>query len=227
MEGAKAAASGVAGLLRGDGAAQAELAPVRGTELIFRRHAEIGVQMPHSDAKRDAGVELVFGGALGHGVHGADKFVASCSFSVEQGSGACGIKRESFQEAVPIIREVIFGLREIGEKDFVTVVQGDVVVLVFFDAGAELGDDFARARKILRRLRARPRHVQVQVMHVHVPPRHVVHSAGFIRLGVIHFHPGHAAVFHPLLCVMRLGGGGSLRFLCLHGGGAVAGHGGK
>ena len=98
----------------------------------------------------DAGVELVFRGALGHGVHGADELVAGGGFFVEQGSRARGIEREGFQKAVAIAREVIFGLREIRQKDFEAVVERDVVVLVFFDAGAKLRDDFVGALQRLR-----------------------------------------------------------------------------
>jgi len=61
--------------------------------------------------------------------------------------GGAGSKAEGFpRKPLPVIREVIFGLRQIREKDFITVVQGDVVVLVFLDAGAELADDFVGPR---------------------------------------------------------------------------------
>jgi hypothetical protein len=55
--------------------------------------------MPHGDAQRNAGVELLFAGALGHGVHGADEFIAVGSFLVEQGSGARSIEREAKEVA--------------------------------------------------------------------------------------------------------------------------------
>ena len=153
-DGMEAAAGVGASILRGDGAVQAELRPVGAAELIARRHAEICVQMPHGDAKRDAGVELVFRGALGHGVHGANELVTGRGFFVEQGSGTRGIEREGLQESVAIAGEVIFGLREIRQKDFEAVIERGVVVLVFFDAGAELCDDFIGALEIFRRLRS-------------------------------------------------------------------------
>src|SRR6059036_424099 len=59
---------------------------------------EIRVQMPHGHAQRNAGVKLLFGGALGHGVHGADEFIAVGSFFVEQGGRARSIEREGFEE---------------------------------------------------------------------------------------------------------------------------------
>src|SRR5882672_7985570 len=137
--GLEAAAGGIASILGGNRTLETELVPVRVLKsLALGRHAEIRVQMPHGDAQRNAGVELLFGRALGHGVHGADELVAIGSFLVKQGSRARRIERESFKEAVHVIREVIFGLREIREKDSVTFVQRHVVVLVFFQAGTEL-----------------------------------------------------------------------------------------
>src|SRR5690348_7773839 len=81
-----------AGVFRGDGAVQPELRPVGGAKFLARRHAEICMQVPHGDAQRHAGIELVFGGALGHGVHRADKLIARGGFLVEQGSRARGIE---------------------------------------------------------------------------------------------------------------------------------------
>jgi hypothetical protein len=87
------AATGIgAGVFGDDRAVEAKLGPVGGAKLITRGHAEIGVQMPHGNAERDAGVELIFGGTLGHGVHGADEFVAGGGFFVEERRGARGIE---------------------------------------------------------------------------------------------------------------------------------------
>ncbi len=176
----KTAASGVAGFLSGDGAPEAKLAHVGVVQLAFLRHAKIGMQMPHGHAQRHAFVELLLGGALGHGVHRADKFVTLRSLLVEQGSRARGIKGERFEEAIHIFREVIFRLRQIRQENFVTVVQRDVVVLVLFDAGAKLRDDFIGARGIRRSLRAHGRHVHVQAVRVYVPGSHVVNGARFV-----------------------------------------------
>ena len=130
--------------------------------------------MPHGNAQRNAGVELLFGGALGHGVHGADEFVAVGSFLVEQGSRARCIERKGFKEAVNVVREVIFGLREIWEKNLVTLVQRDMVVLVFLQAAAELRDNFVGTRGILRRSRAHGGHAHVQVVRVMMAAGHIV-----------------------------------------------------
>jgi len=91
-DGMEAAAGFRAGVLGHDGAFEAKLGPVGAADLIARGHAEIGVQVPHGDAKGDASVELIFGGALRHGVHGADEFIAGGGFFVEKGSGARGVE---------------------------------------------------------------------------------------------------------------------------------------
>ena len=110
----EAAAGCIASILCCNRTFETELGPVCASKLLaLGRHTEIRVQMPHGDAQRNAGVELLFGGALGHGVHGADEFIAVRSFLIEQGSRARSIEREGFEEAVDVIREVIFGLREI------------------------------------------------------------------------------------------------------------------
>jgi len=173
-DGMEAAAGFGAGVFRDDGAVEAELGPVGGAKLIARGHAEIGVQMPHGDAERDAGVELVFGGALGHGVHGADELIASGGLFVEKRSGASGIESQRFEKAVAIAGEVIFGLREIGQKNFEAVVECGVVVLVFFDPGAELRDDFVGALEVGGSLRAHAGHEHVVRMSVVVAGRHVL-----------------------------------------------------
>jgi len=91
-DGMEAAAGFGAGVFSHDGTFEAELGPVGAADLIARGHAEIGVQVPHGNAKRNASVELIFGGALGHGVHGADEFIAGGGFFVEKGSGARGVE---------------------------------------------------------------------------------------------------------------------------------------
>jgi len=75
-DGMEAATCGVTGFLRSDGAAQTESGPVRGTPLLSRGHAKVGVQMPSGDAQGETSVQLVFAGALRHGVHGAHQFEA-------------------------------------------------------------------------------------------------------------------------------------------------------
>src|SRR6266404_9134634 len=70
----EAAAGCIASILRCNRTFETELGPVCASKLLaLGRHAEIRMQMPHGDARRNAGVELLFGGALGHGVHGADE----------------------------------------------------------------------------------------------------------------------------------------------------------
>jgi hypothetical protein len=110
----EAAAGFGAGVFSVDGAFEAEFGPVGGAELAERRQAKIGVEVPHGDAQGDASVEFVFGGAFGHGVHGADEFVAGGGFLVEKRSGTRGIERERLEKAVAIVGEVIFGLRDFG-----------------------------------------------------------------------------------------------------------------
>ena len=68
--GAEAAAGGIASVLRGDGAFEAELRPVG--RLQSRGQAQIRMQMPHRDAERDSLVQLILRSALRHGVHRAD-----------------------------------------------------------------------------------------------------------------------------------------------------------
>src|SRR6266850_1610595 len=110
----EAAADGIASILRCNRTFETELGPVGALELLaLGGHTEVRVQMPHGDAQRNTGVELFFGGALGHGVHGTDEFIAVGSLLIEQGGRARSIEREGFEEAVEVIREVIFGLREI------------------------------------------------------------------------------------------------------------------
>ena len=215
-----------AGLLRGDGAVQAELRPVGAAELIARRHAEICVQVPHGDAKRDAGVQLVFGGALGHGVHRADKLITGGGFFVEQGSRARGIERERLQESIAIAGEVIFGLQDIRQKDFEAVVERGVVVLVFFDAGAELSDDFVGALEIFGHLRSHRSHEHVLAVRVAMPGRHVLDSCLFAGLFLAHIHSGHGFGWSGWR--LRRGGflrGGALPALVIDGRRMVAGHG--
>ena len=71
-DGVEAAAGFRAGIFGDDGAVEPEFCPIGAADLVAWGHAEIGVQVPHGDAEGDASVELVIGGALGHGVHGAD-----------------------------------------------------------------------------------------------------------------------------------------------------------
>src|SRR5437588_13015091 len=106
--------------------------------------------MPHGNAERDASVELFFRRALGHGVHGAHQLVSVCSFPVEQGGRPRRITSEAFQGAVPVLRKVIFGLRQIRQKDLVTAAQSNLIVLGFPHAAAEWYDYLPGPRSILR-----------------------------------------------------------------------------
>ena len=148
-DGVEAAAGFGAGVFGVDGTLQAELGPVGVAELAERRNAKIGVEVPHGDAERDAGVEFVFVGALGHGVHGAYEFVAGGGFFVEQGSGARGIEGERFEEAVAIAGEVILRLGNIWQENPEALIQCDVIILIFLDARAKLRDDFPRSLHVL------------------------------------------------------------------------------
>src|SRR5579859_4617373 len=170
----KASAGCGTGVFRGDGAVQPELRPVSGAKLLARRHAEIRVQVPHGHAKRHAGIQLVFGGALGHGVHRADKLIAGGGFFVEQGSRARGIEGEGFEKAVAITGEVILGLRDVWQEYFEAVIESDVVVLVLFDARAKLSDDFVGALNVFRPLWPHGRHEHMKVVRVVMARGHVL-----------------------------------------------------
>ena len=89
--------------------------------------------MPTGDAQGHALIELLERRAARGGIHGADEFVSSFRFLVEQGSGPRGIEAERFQESVVIIGEVIFGLRKIRHENAEAVGQRNVVVLVLLD----------------------------------------------------------------------------------------------
>ena len=71
----------VAGFFGGDAAVEAELGVVDlGLGVPKGSEAEIDMFMPAGDAEREALVDLVFGVALGRGVHGADELVAIADF---------------------------------------------------------------------------------------------------------------------------------------------------
>ncbi len=217
----EAAAGFGAGVFGDDGAVKAELGPVGGAKLIARGHAEIGVEMPHGDAERDASVELIFGGAFGHGVHGADEFIAGGVFFVEKRSRASGIEDQRFEKAVAIAGEVIFGLREIGKKNFEAVVESGVIVLVFFDAGTELRDDFVGALDVGGSLRSHAGHEHVVTVCVVAAGSHVLDGGAFAGFLVAHVHAGHGWGFRNDGFLS----GGRLRGWALDGGRMVAGHG--
>jgi hypothetical protein len=111
-DGREAAACQLASILRGDGALQPELRPVRGTSLIAWRHAKIRVQMPHGHAQRNAGIELLLAGTLGHGVHRAYEVVPRRGLLIEQGCWPRRIERKRFQKTIAIAGKVIFRLRK-------------------------------------------------------------------------------------------------------------------
>ena len=223
-DGMEAAARSVASPLRGNGAAQAKLGPVGVARLGAGRHAEVRVQMPGRYAQRDALVELLFGGALGHGVHRAHQFVARRSFLVQQGSGTRRFERERFEEAIPVIREVIFGLRKVGQENLVPVGESDVIVPVLLDAVAQLIHDFPGACEVFGSLRARTSCVHVGVVR-RLPGCHVVNGMGFAGFGLVHIHPGHRGI-HALGLLLKLRSRRLLGFL-LCGRRVVAGHGGQ
>ena len=86
------AAGCAAGFFGGDAAVEAELGVVDlGLRRAERSEAEIDMFMPAGDAEREALVDLVFGVALGRGVHGADELVAIADFFIaEHWGGVCG-----------------------------------------------------------------------------------------------------------------------------------------
>ena len=227
-DGVEAAAGFGAGVFGDDGAVEAELGPVGGAELIARGHAEIGVQVPHGDAERDASVELIFASAFRHGVHGANEFVARRGFFVQERRGTRGIECQRFEKAIAIAGEVILGLRDVGQENFEAVVERGVVVLVFFDACAKLRDDFVGALHVFGSLRAHAGHEHVMSVRVAVAGRHVLDGGAFAGFFVAHVHAGHGFGLRrsgfPRGSLLR---GGALRGLVLDGRSVVAGHGGQ
>src|SRR5712692_9625444 len=180
-----------------DQAAQAEPGPVGVSGLVFLRQAKISVQVPSRHAQRDPRVEFTVGGALGHCVHRSDELVAVGCLLVEQGSGPRGVPRERLEKTVPVIREVIFGLREVGAKDLVAVRQSDAVVLVLFDCRAEGFDYLPGALQVLRCLRPQRSHAHVRAGVVVMTHGHVVDGALFGFLGLIHIHSRHLGMVRP------------------------------
>jgi len=91
-----------------------------------------------------------------------------------------------------------------------------VVVLVFFDAGAKLRDDFVGALNIFRSLRAHAGHVHVVAVGIIVAGCHVLHGGLFAGFFIAHVHSGHG---------FGLRRGGFLSGRVLSAGRTVAGHG--
>jgi len=89
------------------------------------------MQVPHRDAEWDALVQLIRRGALWHRVHRADQFIASVRLFVEQGSRSRRIELHRCEEAVAVIREVIFRLRNIRHVNLEAVIQNHVIVEYF------------------------------------------------------------------------------------------------
>ena len=99
------AAGCVAGFFGGDAAVEAELGVVDlGLRRAERSEAEIDMFMPAGDAEREALVDLVFGVALGRGVHGADELVAIADFY--RGALGRGLRRRGRNETLANGRRV-------------------------------------------------------------------------------------------------------------------------
>src|SRR5262249_51167087 len=93
-----------------------------------------------------------------------------------QGSGPCGIEREGFEEAVPVVREVILRLREVGQEGLVSVGDSQPIVLVPLDRWAQGLQDRLRAGAVFGRLGPRRSHSHVWPWVV-VPGRHRMHGS--------------------------------------------------
>jgi len=111
-----------------------------------RGAAEIHVLMPLRDAQRNAPIQIVFGESSRSRIHHADEAIAVAVFLIEQGRGMLGVEPGGCFGSVGVVCKVILLLRDPGKEYFETVVERDVVVLVFFHHGAgSFGDLLARS----------------------------------------------------------------------------------
>ena len=97
---------------------------------------------------------------------------------------AVGIERERLEEAVVIIREVIFGLRNVRQENAEAVGERGVVVLVLLDGLPQFSHDFVGFGPILGSCGTQLGHVHVRAHLVMVHVAHCVHGA---MLGLLIF----------------------------------------
>ena len=170
--------------------------------------------VPAGYAERDALVQFVQTRSFGCGVHGADEFVAILGLFVEKRCRPRRIEGEAFEVPIPVVREVVLSLREVGGEDVKAVRQCDAIIPIFFDSLRQRSRDFIRAAAIFVRSRTTGRHEHVSAIHV-VAVSHRFHRAslGMITRIVLHVHTGHAAIVpHPRHAVVLMRRGTLLGF---------------
>src|SRR5215469_9417951 len=89
--------------------------------------------MPLGYAKRNALIQFFECGSLRCRVHSSNEFVATVDFLVEKGCWTCGVEGKAFQEAVPVVREVIYGLWQIWGEYVEAIGERNAVVFVPFE----------------------------------------------------------------------------------------------
>src|SRR5947209_19225993 len=93
------------------------------------------MRMPLRNAERNPLIEFIPVGIFWRRVHDADQLVFIASFFVEKRGRMFRIEAHPRLESVPVIREVILLLRQIGWKDFIAVGDRGAVVFVLFGGG--------------------------------------------------------------------------------------------
>src|SRR5271169_3598361 len=93
--------------------------------LSHGRLAEIDVLVPTRDAERNPLVDILLGSAHPGRVHHSYELISVGSFLVKQRSRFEGVKVPYCRQAVLVIRKVILGLRNIGKKNFITVLRSE------------------------------------------------------------------------------------------------------
>ena len=172
-------------------------------------HAQVRMLVPAGYADRDALVQFVQTRSFGCSVHGADEFVAILSLFVEKRCRPRRIEGEAFEVSIPVVREVILSLREVGREDVKAIRQRDTIVPVFFDSLGQSRGNLICAAAIFVRGRTIRRHEHVSAIHV-MAVSHGFHRArlSMITRIVFHVHPGHAAiVVHPRHAVVLMRSG--------------------
>jgi hypothetical protein len=85
--------------------------------------------VPLGHAQRNALVELIFGKALGRGVHHADQFVVIAILLLEQRRRMFGIEVKGGFHRVAIVSEVIHLLRNLRQEDLESIGERNMVIL--------------------------------------------------------------------------------------------------
>src|SRR5215510_14592828 len=115
--------------------------------------------MPLSNAQRDTLVKIIGRGILRRSVHSANKVVAAVfGLLIQQRSWVLRIEAEGSLESIPVVCEMILRLRDIGQKDLVSVFQRDMIILVTLHRLLSSINDFLRALPVSGSHRAHVSH---------------------------------------------------------------------